>query len=136
MAEREAGRGVVLLERLAHLEEARKVLRKLAEARLVCRRLAVGHVTAYGRNGNAEPVVAQLAGLRRGIGPAAILLAKVIGDVVHLQHFGREQLWQRMQTPGQIEAGAGVRRDRSLRLHVLEGLAEYVHLGAGRRLEN
>src|SRR6266849_7879386 len=40
-----------------------------------------------------------------------------------------------MQTPGQIEARAGVRRDRGLRLHVLKGLAEYVHLGAGGGLE-
>jgi hypothetical protein len=75
-------------------QEAREVLRDFAEACLIGQRLPVGDVTAHGRDGNAEPVVALLAGGGGGIGPAAILLAEVIGDVVHLQHFGREQLWQ------------------------------------------
>ncbi len=65
MPEREAGRRVVLLERLAHFKEAREVLRELLEAGLVGRRLAIGHVAADGRDGNAEPVVAVLAGCFR-----------------------------------------------------------------------
>src|SRR5258708_2758718 len=40
-----------------------------------------------------------------------------------------------MQTPGQIEARAGVRRDRGLRLHVLKGLTEYVLLRARSGLD-
>src|SRR5207248_5151698 len=82
VAEREAGRRVVLLQRLAHLEETRKVFREFAEACLVRCRLSVGHVTAHSSNGDAEPVVAQLASLCGSVGPSAILLAEVIGDVV------------------------------------------------------
>ena len=135
VAEREAGRRVVRLQRLAHREEAREVLREFLEAGLVQRRLAVGHVAADGRDGNAEPVVALLAGHGGRIGPAAVLLAEIVGDVVHLEHFGREQLRQRMQAPGEIEALPGVGRHGCLRLNVLEGLAEHVHLGAGGGLE-
>ena len=62
VTEREAGRRVVLLQRLAHFEEAREVLRELLEAGLFHRRLAVGHVAANGGDRNAEPVVALLAG--------------------------------------------------------------------------
>src|SRR6478736_2915484 len=127
MSEGEAGWGVVLLQRLAQLKEAREVLGEFAEARLVRCRLAVVQVIATSRDGNGEPVVALLAGLCGSVGPSAILLAEIIGDVVHLQRFGREQLRRRMQAPDQIEARASVRGDGSLRLHVLEGLAEYVH---------
>ncbi len=134
MPKRKAGRGVVRLECLAHLEEARKIRRERAEACLV-RCLAVGHVAADGRDGNAKPVVAKLTGLCGSVGPSAVLLAEVIGDIVHLQHFGREQLRQRVQTPSQIEPRAGVRRDGGFWLHVLEGLAEHVHFGAGGGLE-
>src|ERR1019366_2483102 len=40
-----------------------------------------------------------------------------------------------MQTPGQIETGAGVRGDGSLWLHVLKGFTEHVHLCPGGCLE-
>src|SRR6266436_2073118 len=99
MSEREASRGVVLLQRLAQLKEAREVLGEFAEACLVRSRLAVVPVIATSRDGNGEPVVALLAGLCGSVGPSAVLLAEVVGDVVHLQRFGREQLRCRMQAP-------------------------------------
>src|SRR6266852_4718037 len=40
-----------------------------------------------------------------------------------------------MQAPDKIETRAGVRGNGSLRLQILEGLAEHIHLGPGRRLE-
>src|SRR5436305_13788784 len=40
-----------------------------------------------------------------------------------------------MEAPGEVEARAGIRGNRSLRLHVLEGFAEHVHFGAGGGLE-
>ncbi len=135
MAERKTSGRVVRLQRLEHLEEAREVLRELLEAGLVGRRLAVGHVTADGRDGNAEPVVALLAGDGSGLAPAAIFLAEIIGHVVHLDDFGREQLRQRVQAPDQVEPRAGVGGDRGLRLHVLERFREHVHFGAGCFLE-
>src|SRR5262249_2087627 len=50
VSERKTGGRVVGLQGLAHLEEAREVLRKLLEAGLVGRRFAVGHVAAAGRD--------------------------------------------------------------------------------------
>jgi len=41
-------------------------------------------------NGNAEPVIALLAGGGGRVGPSAVLLAEIVGDVVHLQNFGRK----------------------------------------------
>ena len=90
MPERVAGGRIVGLERLAHLQEPREVLGEILEARLVGRRLAVGHVTTDGGDGNAKPVVAELAGLGGSVGPSAVLLAEIVGNVIHLQHFGRE----------------------------------------------
>ena len=40
-----------------------------------------------------------------------------------------------MQAPGKVEARAGIRRNRSLGLYVLEGFAEHVHFGARGSLE-
>src|SRR5205807_6236080 len=99
--------------RLAHLKEAREILRKLLESGLVGGRLAIRKVAAEGRDGNAEPVVTMLAGLGRRLCPPAIFLAEVVGDVVHLENFGREQLRQRVQAPGEIKAGTGIGGDRS-----------------------
>ncbi len=69
------------------------------------------------------------------IRPSAVLLAEVVGNVVHRQNFGREQLRQGVEAPCEIEAGTGIGGDRSFRLHVLKGFAEYVHLGSGRGFE-
>ncbi len=123
MAEREAGRRVVLLQRLAHFQEAGEVLREFLEARLVQRRLAVGQVAADGGDRDAEPLVALLAGRFRRGGPAAVFLAEIVRDVVELDHLGGEELRQRVQAPGEVHARPGVGRDRSLRLHVLERFA-------------
>ena len=135
VAKRVAGRRAVLLECLAHLEVAREIGREFLEASFIQRRLAIGQIAADRCDRNAEPVVAVLAGGGGSVGPSAVFLAEIVGNVVHLKNFGREQLRQRMQSPRQIEAGAGVCGDGCLRLHVFEGFAEHVHLGAGRRLE-
>ena len=48
VAKRKTGRRVVRLQRLAHFEETRKILREVLESGLVGRRLAIGHVAADG----------------------------------------------------------------------------------------
>ena len=90
MPERKAGGRIIGLERLAHFEEPGEVLGEVLEACLIGGRLAVGHVTTDGGDRNSEPVVALLAGSCSGVGPSAVLLAEIVGDVIHLQHFGGE----------------------------------------------
>ena len=135
VAEREAGRCVVLLQCLHEFEEAAGVFREFLEARLVHRADAVVHQTAGGRDRQADPLAFRLAvgfGRRR---PAAVLLAEVIGDRGHIETLLGEQVRQRGETPHHVEAGAGVCRDRCFRLHVFERLVRDGNGNAGCLLE-
>ena len=133
--EREAGRRIVLLERLAEFEEARGVLREFLEAGLLHRGDAVVDQAAGGGDRDADPFVAGLAVGLGGRRPAAVLLAEVVGDIGHVHALRREQVRQRIEAPHHVEALAGVGDHRGLRLDVLERLVGHHDIDAGGLLE-
>src|SRR5262249_8654491 len=81
VAQREAGRRVVLLQGLAELEEAGRVLGKLPEARGLHVADAVVQAAAGRTLRNGDPAVALLAVTLGNRVPAAILRAEIFGDV-------------------------------------------------------
>src|SRR5262249_3671684 len=118
MSEREAGGSVVRLEGLAELEEPGRVLWKLLETGLFRSRDAVVDEGAGDRDRNRDPFAPGFSvGFRRG-GPAAVLLAEIVGDVGDVEALLREQMRQRVKAPHHVEALPSVGGNRCLRLHV------------------
>src|SRR5262245_9264092 len=94
VAQCEARRRVVFLQRFAELQEAWKIRRNFVEPSLLDRGNALVEITADRSHRNPEPLVTLLAGYLSSGGPTAIFFAEIVGDVAHLDDFGGEKLRQ------------------------------------------
>ena len=131
MAEREAARRIVLLHGLGVFEELVGLGRKCGEAGLLGGFDAVVHQAAGIADRNPDPLVAFLAVSYGAVGPAAVFLAEVVGNIGDVDAFFGEQMWQRVKAPEQIRPCAGVGGDRCLGLNIFVGLTANRDLDAG-----
>ena len=131
VAEREAARRALGVQRLHHLQEAVGVLREAVEARRLHVALAVDHHAAGRAERYADPVLAVGAqvGCARVI-PAAVFLAEVVGDVGDVDQLLRVQVGVVVGAQDDVGPGAGVRCDRRLRTHVFPAFVVDAHLDA------
>ena len=135
VAEREAAGRALRLHRLGIFEEFVGLGREGAEPGLLRRFDTIVDQRAGIADRDRDPLVAVLAVFDGAVDPAAMRLAEIVGDVGHIEALLREQVRQRIQTPEQVGAGAGVGGDRCLRLHVFIGFARDIDRDAGRLRE-
>ena len=131
IAQGEAGRGVLRLQRLAQLEKACGVLREFLETGRLHLADAVHEGGARGAERNADPFVAGHAVGPAHVVPAAVLGTEVVGDVGHIEQLVRVQVRVVEEPVDDVRAGADVGSDRRLRAHVLESLVVDAHVDSG-----
>src|SRR5882757_11006136 len=136
MAKRHAARRAVLVQALEHFEHPRRVLGEFLEAGLFASRDTVIEQTSGGGDRNTDPLaVSGLAVILGRLGPAAILAAEIVGDVLDVGDLVAEQMRQGIETPDHVEALPGIGGDRRLGLQIVIGLVGDVDGDAGGLLE-
>src|SRR6266446_6353645 len=132
VAEREADRMVLRLERLAELQEPRGVARETVEPHFLHLADAVDEGVARGAEGHADPApAAGLEVLPANVVPAAVLLAQILGEIGHVEQLLGVEVRVVEGREDDVGAGADVRRHRRLGTHVLPALAVDTHFDAG-----
>ena len=131
MAMREARRMADLLQRLAQLEEARRVLREFGEAGFLDPAIAIDDGVADRRQRQADELAVARGVAFRAFVPAAIFAAEIVGEVGDVEQL--VGILMRVVEPDQHEVGAGadIGGDRSLRANVLPAFLVDADLHAG-----
>src|SRR5258708_9614085 len=128
MAEGEAGRRAILLERLAELQEVGGGLREFLETDLLHMADAVIEAAARPALRQRDPFVAAHAIALADIVPAAVFAPEIIGEVGHIEQLVREFVRIVIGADDEIGPGADIGRDRRLGTDVLPALGVHTHL--------
>src|SRR5882672_1104665 len=131
VAECEAGRQALRLVRLRELEEARGVLRELAEARFLHRADAMDDGVAGTTHRHRDPFALLGAIVLADIVPAAVLAAEIVRDVAHVHQLVRILVRILEGRDDDIGPAADVRRHRRLGPYVFPALVVDTYFDAG-----
>ena len=132
VAEREAGRRALGLQRLAQLEEAGEVPRERVEARGLDLALAPDQRSTCGAHHDGDPLLVVLAvGLGRLV-PAAVLVAQVVGEIRYVDELVGILVRVFHRADDDVGTAADVGGDRRLRPHVFPAFGVDAHFDAGQ----
>ena len=131
VAEREAGRRALGLQRLAQLEEAGDVLRDRVEARGLDLALAVDDALPGGAHHDRDPLLVVHAVRLGRVVPAAVLVAEVVGEVGDVDQLVRILVRVLHRADDDVGTAADVGGHRRLGPHVLPAFGVDAHLDAG-----
>ena len=132
IAQREAGRRALGMQRLEHLQEAIHVLREGVESGRLQLALAVDHRPACRTQWHANPLLAVRAQIGlAGRVPAAVLLAEVLAQVGDVDQLVGVEVGIVVGRQDDVGSGAGVGRDRGLGPNVFPAFVVDPHLDAG-----
>src|SRR5258708_2222088 len=115
MAEGEAWRRAILLERLAELQEVRGGLLEFLETDLLHMADAVIEAAARPALRQRDPFVAAHAVALADVVPAAVFGAEIVGEIGHIEQLVREFVRVVIGADDEIWPGADTARHRPLR---------------------